>query len=74
MRDDDWDHLIANYWATTILCGLFLGVFLYMLQHQHHGLMVIGVGVLTLICAFFSLRLSRELRKMKKERRNINTR
>ena len=30
MRDDDLEHLSANYWITTVLCGLFLGIFLFM--------------------------------------------
>ena len=34
MRDDDLEHLSANYWITTVLSGLFLGIFLFMLQ-QH---------------------------------------
>ena len=66
MRDDDLEHLSANYWITTVLCGLFLGIFLFMLQ-QHQR----GIAALSLICAFFSLRLSRQLQHMKKERRNI---
>jgi phosphotransferase system glucose/maltose/N-acetylglucosamine-specific IIC component len=72
--DDELEHLRANYWGATVLCGLFLGVFLFMLQQQQHGLMVFCIGAITLLCAFFSLRLSAQLRKLKKERRNIRTR
>lgn len=38
MRDDDLEHLSANYWITTVLCGLFLGIFLFMLQQHQRGL------------------------------------
>ncbi|MDF0763868.1 hypothetical protein P1T37_25320, partial [Escherichia coli] len=71
MRDDDLEHLSANYWITTVLCGLFLGIFLFMLQQHQRGLALYCIAALSLICAFFSLRLSRQLQHMKKERRNI---
>ena len=57
MRDDDLEHLSANYWITTVLCGLFLGIFLFMLQQHQRGLALYCIAALSLICAFFSLRL-----------------
>ena len=54
MRDDDLEHLSANYWITTVLCGLFLGIFLFMLQQHQRGLALYCIAALSLICAFFS--------------------
>ncbi|AHE59411.1 hypothetical protein GEZ65_11260 [Escherichia albertii] len=74
MRDDELEHLSANYWIVTILCGLFLGIFFFMLRQHQHGITLYCIGALSLLFAFFSLCLSRQLQKMKKERRNIRTR
>ncbi|MBV8042317.1 hypothetical protein [Pluralibacter sp.] len=74
MKDDELEHLRANYWGTTFLCGAFLGIFLFMLRQQQSGLMLFCMGALALLCAFFSLRLSRQLRKLKREQRNVNVR
>ncbi|ADO49747.1 hypothetical protein [[Enterobacter] lignolyticus] len=74
MKDDELEHLRANYWGTTLLCGAFLGIFLYMLQQQQRGLMLFCMGALALLCAFFSLRLSRQLQKRKQQHRSTNVR
>lgn len=70
MRDDDLEHLSANYWITTVLWPLFGDIPVHAATASAWFSAVLYCGTFTYL-RLFSLRLSRQLQHMKKERRNI---
>ncbi|WP_025123218.1 MULTISPECIES: hypothetical protein [unclassified Serratia (in: enterobacteria)] len=70
-EQDDYIYLAVNYWIVTVLCGLFLGLFLLAMLNNWGGAYRLSYGSLLVTAAFYAIELSGKKRNAKLSVKNI---
>lgn len=56
-QQEDYIYLTVNYWIVTVLCGVFLGLFLLAWQKDWGGAYRLSYGGLFATTAFYAIEL-----------------
>ncbi|MDQ9126607.1 hypothetical protein RDT67_09205 [Serratia fonticola] len=56
-QQEDYIHLTVNYWIVTVLCGVFLGLFLLAWLKGWEGVYRLSYGSLFATAAFYAIEL-----------------
>ncbi|HGM5489748.1 TPA: hypothetical protein ACKP1B_001347 [Serratia fonticola] len=70
-EQDEYIYLTVNYWIVTVLCGLFLGLFLLSMLNNWSWTYRLSYGSLLATSAFYAIELSGKKRSAKLSVKNI---
>lgn len=64
-EQENYIYLAVNYWIVTVLCGLFLGLFLLSVLNDWGGAYRLSYGCLLVTAAFYAIDLYGKKRNAK---------